>query len=221
MKDLFVYGASGFGTEILAVVESANKGEWNIKGFIDDTKKAGDKPYKNYQIFGDFEYLKKIYSEKDIAIVIAIAEPKSKQNVVKKIKENLKKTFFPIIIHPSAQINETSTLSEGCIVTNNCILTNNIKIEEFVILNLAVTVGHEVLIKKYTSIMPGVNIGGNTIIGENVYIGQNANIIQKIKIGDNVTIGVGTSIIKDVEPSITIAENLSYVKIPKKTVENI
>lgn len=39
-----------------------------------------------------------------------------------------------------------------------CMVSTNIKMEDFVILNLGCTVGHDTIIKKYSAFLPSVNI---------------------------------------------------------------
>ena len=64
------------------------------------------------------------------------------------------------------------------------------EIEDFVILNLGCTVGHDSIIKKYTAFMPSVNISGEVTIGEGVYVGTGAKIINQLEIGEYTIVGV-------------------------------
>ena len=54
MKDLIIVGASGFGREVLRLVEEINNNshKWNIKGFIDDNLNALNGVECNYNILG-------------------------------------------------------------------------------------------------------------------------------------------------------------------------
>ena len=93
---------------------------------------------------------------------------------------------FPTLIHPSAMMgnNEYLKIGRGCIICAGCIVTTNIEIKDFVILNLACTVGHDTRIGNYASFMPSCNISGEVNIGDCVYCGTGVKIINRIEIGE-------------------------------------
>lgn len=53
MKDIAIYGAGGFGREVLTLVEEVNRDrkEYNFIGFFDDGKKKGE-VVNNYPVIG-------------------------------------------------------------------------------------------------------------------------------------------------------------------------
>ena len=54
MKDIIIVGASGFGREVLAMIESINEKEpiWNVLGFIDDNLDALNGFDIKYKVLG-------------------------------------------------------------------------------------------------------------------------------------------------------------------------
>ena len=54
----------------------------------------------------------------------------------------------------------------GTVLTAGVILTTRIQTGDFVLINLATTVGHDVNIGNFCSIMPGCSISGSVSLGE-------------------------------------------------------
>lgn len=88
-----------------------------------------------------------------------------------------------------------------------------VEIEDFVILNLGCTVGHDSIIKKYSAFMPSVNISGEVTIGEGVYVGTGAKIINQLEIGENTIVGAGAVV------SRTLPAHCTAVGVPAKVIK--
>ena len=199
MKNIVIIGAGGFGREVAWLIEDINKVkyEWNIMGFVDENKDLKGKLINGYVVLGDLEWLK----EQDIYAVCAIGDPKTKKNIIGRLSGS--KVKYPILIHPSVIKSDTNEIEEGSIICAGNILTVNIKIGKHVIVNLDCTIGHDVEIKDYSTVLPSVNISGCVITGECVNIGTNSAIIQGVKIGKNTIIGAGSVAIKDLPANCT------------------
>jgi len=211
MKDLFIFGAGGFAREVAWLVETINqkKIKWNILGFLDENKNNHGKSLNGYDVVGGIDFLKN-YSE-NVGVVLAIGNPKSKKTVYDKII-NIKKIFFPNLIHPDVSIHNTNKLGEGNIICKGTILTININIGDHVIINLDSTVGHDAIINSFSTVLPSVNISGGVKIKEGVMLGTNSAIIQNKTIGNWTKIGAGAIVAKD------IPANCTAVGIPAKPI---
>ena len=75
------------------------------------------------------------------------------------------------------------------------------------------TVGHDSIIRAYSSIMPGVNVSGEVILGEKSYIGTGAKIINLVEIGENVVVGAGAVVSK------SFPGNCTVVGVPAKVIK--
>src|SRR5690606_11366308 len=144
---------------------------------------------------------------------LAIGNP----SVKKKVHQSLSNAYlsFPTLIHPLAQIGNLkyNSIGIGCLITANNVITVNTNIGDFVILNLACTVGHDSVIRAYCSFMPGVNISGEVLIEEGVYVGTGAKIINQLEIGKETIIGAGAVVSK------SIPEKCTAVGIPAKPIK--
>ena len=202
MKDIVIIGAGGFGREVAWLIEDINKVEkkYNILGFIDENETIKGNIINGYKVLGNLDYFNNI--DKEIYFVVAIGNAKVKKELASKAIKN--KGIPENIIHPTVIMSEVVELGTGIIICAGNIITTNIIIEDFVTINLACTVGHDVVIKKYTTVYPSVSISGNCSIGECSEIGTRSAIIQGISIGDNTITGAGSVVIRNSEGNYTL-----------------
>lgn len=212
MKDIAIFGVGGFGREVLALIKDINKVEptWNIVGFFDDGYEKGVM-VNGYPNLGKTEDLNNW--ETPLSLAVSIGSPVIKKKILGKITNPL--VDYPTLIHPTVWIGDKDfvEIGNGCIICAGNMITTNIKIEDFVILNLECTVGHDTIIKKYAAFMPSVNISGEVIIGEGVYVGTGAKIINQLEIGEYTIVGAGAVVSKSLPPHCTA------VGVPAKPIK--
>ena len=202
MKNLIIIGAGGVGREVSLIVEQLNYLEdtWNLIGFIDDDIKMFGEVINGYSVIGGIETLNS-YNE-ECYIVIAIANYKVKKSIVDKLNNRLP---FATIIHPKVWIHDFMIVGEGSIIYEGTIITSNVNIGKHVIISPKCGIGHDSIIKDYTSLLWNVNISGADIIEEGVLIGSGATVIQNKTIGKGSIIGAGSVIVTDIPSGVTVA----------------
>ena len=119
---------------------------------------------------------------------------------------------FPVIISPSAVVNESVVLGDGTVVFDGVVLNSGTEMGQACIINTSSTVEHDCRIGDNVHIAPGVTLSGGVTIGYNCMIGTGANVIQYVNICDSCMIGAGSTVVKD----ITIAG--TYVGNPAKRI---
>ena len=210
MKDLAIYGAGGFGRETALLVQQINaiSPRWKMKGFYDDGLKAGQTIDK-WPVLGGINEVLQLTVDTDI--VVAMADPVTRKSIVEKL--NNKNLAFPTIIHPTCQTgDDNNQLGKGCILTAGTILTTGIKLNDFVIINLLSTLGHDVILGSFSTVMPGCSISGNVRIGECTMMGTGARILQNLTIGKNCKIGAGAVVTQSFIDDKTIVGVPAYEK---------
>jgi sugar O-acyltransferase (sialic acid O-acetyltransferase NeuD family) len=211
MHDLAIFGAGGFGREVALMIRQINQHQrtWNLLGFYDDGKRKGDE-VDGLIVLGGIEDVKR--RNEPLNIVVGIADPSLRKKIVAAIDRD--GISFPVIIHPSVIAGDTkiNRFGRGSIITAGCILTTAITLGDFVILNLATTIGHDVRIGSYTSLMPACNISGFVTIGERAYLGTRAVVLPKVTLGDGCIVGSGAVVTKAVDAATTV---MGVPAIPK------
>lgn len=210
MENILIIGAGGFGREVewlINRINNSNNNQWNLIGYVDDNVQKGTAITKLKVVYNTDELLK---LEEKTNVVIAIGNAKVRKLIYNKIKEN-KNLSFPNLVDPSTIIGEVD-MGIGNIICAGTIATVNIKINNFNIINLDCTIGHDDVLTDFITVYPSVNISGNTTINEVVEIGTGTQIIQGKNICSNVIIGAGAVVVKD------IGEEGTYIGIPVKKI---
>lgn len=202
MKKLVIIGAGGFGREVAwQVLEQKSFCEqYQLIGFVDDNETLSGTCLNGLPVLGNIDWLLK--QEEPMAVLVAIGSAKIRKKIVERCREN-KKIEFPTFIANDVALSDTVAIGEGGIICRGNILTVNITIGDFALINLACTIGHDVVMKDYVTLYPGVHVSGNVSIGEITEIGTGTNIIQGKTIGSHVIIGAGSVVIREIEDDCT------------------
>lgn len=202
MKDLIIFGASGFGREVAWLVERINKETptWNILGYIDDNEAIQNSEINGYKVLGKTGDIKKYSSA---YFICAVGASKIRQNIVSKIKNINPETHFATLIDPSVEMSDRVTVGEGTIICAHTIITVNISIGNHVIINLDCTIGHDSVLNDFVTLYPSVNVSGITTIGYCTELGTGMQIIQGITVGSHSIIGAGAVVVKNIPDKCT------------------
>lgn len=201
MKEIVIYGSGGFAREVVHLIEHINEvqPEWNLLGFIDDNENNHGLLINELPVLGGAEWLE---NKTDIYVALGIGSPKAKKAIVSKL-DKYSNVIYPNLVHPTVKISRFNELGKGNILCEGTILTTNIQLDNFIIVNLNCTIGHDVHIKNYSTILPNSSISGNVVFEECVDFGTNATIIQGITIGENTIVGAGAVVVKDLPADCT------------------
>lgn len=203
MKKIVILCAGDFGKEILWLIEDINaiKPTYEVIGFLDDDDSKIGKEYNGYKCIGKINMLKDLSEEENICATIATQESKYRKKFV---DDNPDFQKWESLIHPTANISNTSKIGEGCIVCANSNISVNTNIGNHCILNLGVTIGHDCEIGDYVSFMSGVVISGHVSIKDSAYFGSNSTVVPGRKIGENSKVGAGSVAIRNVKDNVTV-----------------
>lgn len=161
---------------------------------------------KSYSVVSSFDGVSKA------KFIVATGDPATKQKLVSKA---LAAGLQPAdtIIHPQAIIQDKTSVKvgKGGIISPNCVLTTNITMGDYVVVGVSVAIGHDTVIKNFTTLNPGAVISGNVLIKENVLIGAGAVVIEKTTIEKNITLGAQSCVTKNL-----MEESHIYLGIPAK-----
>lgn len=213
MKKLIIVGASGFGRELLQWCKDVQKvkNEWDIAGFIDDNLAALDSNECDFKVLGTIEEWEPTDEQ---VFALAIAEPKTKEKVVRKLEA--KGAQFVSIIHPDARIGEYNKLGKGLVMYPNARVTVNVTIGDYVTVLDNTSIGHDAVIGDFATFSASCGINGHVRIGKYTYFGCNASTIPSIKIGDECHVGVGSVVVNNIKSGMHVFGNpAKRIALPK------
>ena len=205
-KKIVIIGAGGCGREILDIFEACNqeKNQYEILGFIvqKEYSQAGN-IVNGYPVLGDFEWFDK--NARNVHAICAVGAPQHRYRLV-----NIAASYnvrFCSVVHPSVYKSRWIEIGVGSVIAAGCILTTQIKIGDHVYVNYGCTIGHDVVLEEFTTLVPGAHISGAVTAHAGCYIGTGANVIEKINLGEWSIMGAGSTIIRDVPANTTVVGN--------------
>ena len=205
-KDIVIYGAGGLGREILCLIIK-KLDEWNPIGFVDDGVPEG-------KIINGIPVLPKLFlyqkHQKKLAVAIGIADPTMKMNIFTGLKK-ITDIYFPTLIAPTAIVDESAELEEGCIISNFCLISIDVKLGQCVFLNTGSFIGHDASLGSFVTLMPTTSISGGVVINEKVLVGAQSFVLQGKSIGKNSVISAGSKVFSNVPDNVTVFGNPAYI----------
>lgn len=202
-----VYGASGFGKEVMPLVRqqfpTLSKEQFV---FIDDGQAGAT--LNGYPVLSYHDFISKPADHK--AVTIAIANSVVREKLVSLLEKDG-------VQHLAVQSTNTVILDEveigeGSLLCPFTCLTSNIKIGKFFHANIYSYVAHDCVIGDYVTFAPGAKCNGNIHIEDHAYIGTGAVIKQgtpekPLVIGKGAVVGMGAVVTKSVPAGVTVIGN--------------
>ncbi len=205
MIDLIgVYGASGFGREVVPFV-AENHPNADIV-FIEDNLVAD---HINDREVWTFEQFTSRPAEHRGAIV-AIADPRVRELLDGRCRQA--KVELLTVAHPNSVKLDDVTLGDGAILCAFVTITSNVRIGRSFHANIYSYVAHDCVIGDFVTFAPGVMCNGNVRVEDHAYIGTGAVLRQGTRekplvIGQGAVIGMGAVVTKDVPAGVTVVGN--------------
>lgn len=201
-KPIVIYGAGGFGREVLQVIRDINYEKvdtWKPLGFIVDEEYIVSEDVQGLPILGSLDWLK---SHNDVYVIIAVGSSSARYRIAIKIS-NICRNDFATLVHPRAWIGEAVSIGCGTIICAGALITTDIKIGQHVHINIGSTIGHDATLIDFVTLNPSVNISGNVFLEKGVEVGTGSVIIPRIRIGEWSIIGAGSTVTKPLGANVT------------------
>lgn len=202
-----VYGASGFGREVMPLVRHQyEKFKKEQFVFIDDNQ-AGEM-LSGYRILSYTDFL--AHSGLSKGVVIAIANSQVREKLTSKLASDHVKQLN--IQAQNVAIAEEAEIAEGSLFCSFTCVTSNAKIGKGFHANIYSYIAHDCVIGDFVTFAPGVKCNGNVHIEDHAYIGTGAVIKQgksdrPLVIGKGAVVGMGAVVTKNVPAGVTVIGN--------------
>ena len=202
MRCIGVYGASGFGREVLPLVRTQYAGDDTEIRFIDDGI-ADDDSVLSFEDFIALPHAEKL-------VTITIANSAIRERLAVRCSDA--GIGIADVRAANAMMFDNVKIGEGAILCGFTHLTSDIRIGRHFHANLYSYVAHDSIIGDYVTFAPNVHCNGNVHIDDHAYIGTGAILKQgtpdrPLKIGRGATVGMGAVVTKDVAAGDTVVGN--------------
>jgi len=204
-KIIGVYGASGFGREVIPVVRNNYSDEYEIV-FVDDAAKFSE--LNGLKVCSYESFLETTHAEKKM--VIAIADSKVRERISSKLESD--KIEQLSVLAPNSVIMDSNDIDKGVILCPFTTITSNTTIGKSFHANLYSYVAHDCVIGDFVTFAPSVKCNGNVHIENHAYIGTGVVIKQgtpekPIIIGEGAVVGMGAVVTKSVKAGDVVFGN--------------
>lgn len=179
----------------------------NIIGFLDDDESLYKKDILNLPVLGKYQDLFTAKFKNQIQNVYC---PIGNNAIRVEYLSTLKKEGYgtPSFIHPSVSVGPDVILGEAIYMLVGNIIMPHTSIGNYIMVNMASTIAHHVILEDGVFMSSGVNIGAMINVKRKAYIGMGVTAMTGIKyIGENSLIGAGTVLIKDVPDNAVMVGN--------------
>lgn len=188
MKRLVIFGAGGFGHEILAAAREAFGTAPREMTLASDD--GGEGIIRTTDI------------QPDDSVLIAVGDPTTRKAIAERISGK-PASFFAQGVFQGHDVE----IGEGAILCPQTMITCRARIGRHFHANIYSYVAHDCVIGDFVTFAPRVNCNGNVTIGDGAYIGTGAMLKQGITIGEGAVIGMGAVVTKDVPAGETWVGN--------------
>ena len=205
MNLLGVYGAAGFGREVMGMLDpTVLQGRKAV--FIDDAD--GPAAVNGRECMKFDEFVAKAASGS--TVTIAIADSAIRQKLADKC------AAFDMrceaVRAANTVVMDNVEMGDGAILCPFATLTSNITIGRHFHANIYSYVAHDCVIGDFVTFAPAVKCNGNVHIMDHAYIGSGAIIRQgapgkPLVIGRGAVVGMGAVVTKDVPAGATVVGN--------------
>jgi acetyltransferase EpsM len=199
---LVIYGGGGHGRSIIDIVRLL--GKYEIVGIVDDELPPASE-VMGVPVLGNADILTNLRSKGVRAAINAVGGVGDVDTRIK-IFERLKEEGFecPAIIHPTATVEPSATLSFGTQILPHAYVGTMAQIGFGVIVNNGAIISHDCQIEEYASLAPGAILAGEVRVGKAVQIGMGVTINLGLSIGERARIGNSAVVKADVPAGAVI-----------------
>ncbi|MCJ0972456.1 acetyltransferase [Pseudomonas sp. PS1] len=208
---LVMLGAGGHAKVLLSLIRAA---EMNVVGVCDPVlAENGIRKWRGLIVLGADEALDAI-NPASVGLVNGIgqlAASTARRRVFERFKE--KGFSFPVLVHPTAWVDESTVLSEGVQVMAGAVIQADVTVGLNSIINTSASIDHDCYLGSHIHVAPGATVCGHVNLSDFVFIATGATVIQAIHIGESAIVGAGATVVRNLGPGETLlgaaARNIS------------
>ena len=191
-NSIIIYGGGGHGKALIDLIRILSV--FPIAGIVDDGLSAGSS-IMSVQVLGGSNILEQLVAAR---VHLAANAVGGIGNITSRITvfERLIKVGFscPALVHPTAFVEPSATLSEGVQVMPHAYVGSEAYIGFGAIINTGAIVSHDCTIGDYANLSPGAILAGEVSVGSAALVGMGVTVNLRVKIGSHARIGNGATV---------------------------
>ncbi len=200
MKKIAIYGAGRLGRQVYHLLKNYCV-DYEVLGFVDDTKKDGIEIIDGYKTIGSLNKTSKEprFGPEKIFLAFAIGYKNmmARQDAFGRAKE-LGYRFINIL-HPRSMVEPNVKLGEGIIILAGCILDQYVVVGDNNYFDIGVRIGENSEIGENNYFSSGAVMGGYVKVAQGCFLGMDVTVVNDIEIGENSFVNAKTLVYKNVE----------------------
>lgn len=207
MISLAIFGASGFGREVLPIVRRDLPASSELEiVFVDDRPTNGHLNGCAVLSYGAWIARERLRRR----VIVAVGDGRVRAQLVARCESD--GIEIADVRASTAIVMDEVQIGPGAVLCDHVILTSNIQIGRGFQANLYSYVGHDCRIGDFVTFAPAVKCNGNVVIEDHAYIGAGAVIKQgrpgrPLVIGQGAVVGMGAVVTRDVPAGTTVVGN--------------
>ena len=206
MNELVIFGIGGHAREIAQLVADINRaqpGRWNLLGFVADTQATTRTPKPlPAPMLGDAWWL---VQRPAVQTVIAVGAPADRRDIALRLRQAQPEQRFATLVHPRAWLADQVAIGEGTVVFAGALINVDVTLGAHCSINLGCTISHDCVLGDFVSLGPGVHLAGSVTVGATTDIGTGACVRPAISIGRDVIVGAGATVVHDIPHEYSVA----------------
>jgi sugar O-acyltransferase (sialic acid O-acetyltransferase NeuD family) len=200
MQDIIIVGAGGFARELRQFVPAGfPSDQFRLRGFLSNNPRDLDLYNLPEPILGDPEEYVPAANDR---FLVAIGNVEHRRRIVEVLKE--RGGAFLTFIHPSAYIDPSATLGEGCVIYPFVCVMNRARVADFVTMNIYSSAGHDTQIDSYCNLSPYATMNGFSVLQEGVVLGTHSTILASHRVGRDSKVSANSVVTSDVRPNTLV-----------------
>ncbi len=217
MKRFAIFGASGFGREVLPVarqqLDQTEAQPWDLV-FVDDNPPANN--LNGHRVLKYSQWLSEPSDRHHICLAIGNGAVRE-ELAVRCVADGV--AFFNVKASNVVVMDDVQ-IGLGAVLSPFVTLTSNVRIGSHFHANIYSYVAHDCVVGDFVTLAPDVHCNGNVVIEDHAYIGAGAILRQgkpgqPLIIGRGATVGMGAVVTKNVAPGTTVVGNPARVMEPR------
>jgi sugar O-acyltransferase (sialic acid O-acetyltransferase NeuD family) len=207
-RDLIVYGAGGWGSEIVSMAEGGctagrDTPQWRITGYVDDRPEFWGQTIHGVPCLGPLNGTAQARGGQDTWCHVAIGDNRERKRAAEAMKAVGWKPAT--VVHHSAYLSWEVELGEGSFIGLGATISPSVSIGRHVLINTYAAIGHHAVIGDFAQISLGTSILGHGRVDAGAMIGAHAVVMSNVTVGEWATVAIGTPVLKTVKPGHTIS----------------